>query len=154
MLILGLVVQIAVLFLAFQLIVIPVGAFTSFGIMKAERWAAVAAIGVAIFLTAGLELLRPDTDLNPNITKQELLGTWSSSERQLKLSDTTYTIQTKDTSYENTWRMTDWNLYLSKEDAPEEYLRVIKYGDEYRLLIDAKNKDPEAYIYKHSFTRE
>ena len=154
MLILGLVVQIAVLFLAFQLIAIPVGAFTKFGLMKAERWAALAAIGIAVFLTAGLEILRPATDLNPSITKQELLGTWSSNDRQLQLSETTYTIQANGKSYENTWKMNDWSLYLTKDDAPDEYLRVIKYGDDYRLLIDAQDKDPETYIYKHAFTKE
>jgi len=53
-----LLVQIAVLFLAFQLIVIPVGIFSSFGFMKAERWAAIAAIIIAIILTIVLEFIR------------------------------------------------------------------------------------------------
>jgi len=153
MLILGLVVQIAVLFLAFQLIAIPVGAFTQFGLMKAERWAALAAIGIAVVLTAGLELLRPEAELNSTVTEQQLLGTWSSNDRELELFETRYTLQSKSTSYENTWKLTDGNVYLLKDDAPSELLRVIKYGDDYRLLIDSLHKDPDSYIYKHAFTR-
>lgn len=153
MLFIGLVVQIAVLFVAFQLIALPVGIFSSIGFMKVERWAALSAVTIAITVTLGLAILSPKVELSPSVTPQALLGTWSSENRQLQLSETTYTVQSDGVSYENKWKLTDWNLYLSKDGAPDEYLRVIKYDDDFRLLIDAEGKE-DSYVYSNAFIKQ
>jgi hypothetical protein len=92
-------------------------------------------------------------EVSPTITPQDILGTWSSKDRQLQLSDTTYTIESDGVSYEDKWKLTDWNLYLSKDGSPDEYLRVIKYGDELRLLIDTEEKE-DSYVYSNAFIKQ
>jgi hypothetical protein len=86
MILIGFAVLTAVLFVAFQLIAIPVGMMSSIGFMKVERHAAIVALFLATSATVVLEMTKADVDLNPVVTSQELLGSWSLEDRQLQLS--------------------------------------------------------------------
>ena len=154
--IITLVILITILFIAFQVIAIPVGIFSSISVLKAESWAALAAIVTAIVIIAVLEFIRPKIDTSPTVVPEEIQGNWYSEERQLQLGDYTYTVKSDNNTYSGTWKINDWNLYLSKESEEDEYLHIIKYKDEkdYRLLIGSENKYPDTYDYSNAFIKQ
>jgi len=154
MILIGFAVLTAVLFLGFQLIAIPVGLMSSIGFMKVERYAAIVALFLATSATVVLELTRADVDMNPVVTSQELVGDWSLENRQLQLSEKTYTLKYDDTSHTGSWKLENLDLYLSKDDGSEELLTVFKLDDNLRLRVDEDASEVDRLFLGRSFKRD
>ncbi|RVU84833.1 hypothetical protein EOL70_11355 [Leucothrix sargassi] len=153
MLILGLIVQTFILYLVFQVITLAIGRGSLSYLIKAQGKTFFVAFITALTINVLPDLLRPKTDLNPLVSTRELIGSWKSSQRTLKLSENVYTLQSNESVIKGKWRHYDFNIYLSKPGG-SEYLRAIKYGDSYRLLIDSENKMADMYDYNHAFIKQ
>ena len=152
MMILGFIFQIIILCILIKIFVITIGRRA--GVFRSEGWVIITAIIIAVVLNIVPEILRPPIELNPYVRHAEIMGDWSSSQRKLNLTQHLFTMESADSTTSGKWILDDWNLKLFTKDDSYEYLRVIKYGDDYRLLIDSKGKMADMYSYGHAFVRD